>query len=168
LNNSPTWGRHPDRLREAIRALNRTFYLTVGGGIILFLGSSAIINVLTHGMDRRASDIVTGISRLFAGVIFMLLSFYVPQWMGCYFSVVDTYKTRLAMYRTTREIWFCFSWTLWKHLVRMYDEFDRRMGDLLIHSNILCRAPCSSLISTSPAAPNHSRFSLELLVRYKL
>jgi hypothetical protein len=118
LIKSPTWGKHPGRLQAAIRALNRSFYLTIGGGVVLFLGSSVLINVLTRGMDRRASDIVTGSSRLFAGVIFMLLSFHVPQWMGCYFSVVETYKKRLAIYRTTREIWFCFSWTLWKHLVR--------------------------------------------------
>jgi hypothetical protein len=117
LIQSPTWGRYPDRLQTAIQVLNRSFYLSICGGMVLFLGSSVLINVLTWEMDRRASDIVTGTSRLFAGVIFMFLSIHVPQWMGCYFSIADTYKTRIAMYRTTREIWFCFTWTLWKCLV---------------------------------------------------
>lgn len=122
LIHSPTWGRHPERLQAAKRAFNRSFFFNVGLGVLLYIGSSALISGLTWEMDRRASDIATGLSRMFAGWIFMLLSVNLPQWMGCYFSVVDTYKTRLAMFRTTREIRFSFSWTLWRHLVSLACE----------------------------------------------
>ncbi|KAL3909646.1 MAG: hypothetical protein SGILL_008005, partial [Bacillariaceae sp.] len=120
LVNSPTWGKNPGMLAQAKKQLNYSFYANIVLGICLFLGSSVLINRLTLEMDRRAADIMTGASRLFAGWIFMLLSYNLPQWMGVYFSVVDTYKTKIALMRTTREIRFSFSWTLWKHMATMF------------------------------------------------
>ena len=120
LENSPTWGKNPDRLSSAKKQLNYAFYANILLGVAVFLGSSILINRLTLEMDRRAADIVTGSSRLFAGWMFMLLSYNLPQWMGVYFSVVDTYKTKLALMHTTREIRFSFSWQLWKHMATMF------------------------------------------------
>jgi hypothetical protein len=120
LIDSPTWGKNPERLDSAKRQLSRAFYANIVLGIAVFLSSSVLINRLTYEMDRRAADVLTGASRLFAGWIFMLLSYNLPQWMGVYSSVTDTYKTKVGLMRTTREIRFSFSWTLWRHLITMF------------------------------------------------
>ncbi|KAG7372924.1 hypothetical protein IV203_033648 [Nitzschia inconspicua] len=120
LIESPTWGRSPERLQAAKRAITRSFYFNIFLGLLLYAGSSVIITILTWEMDRRASDILTGLSRMFAGVIFLLLSINLPQWMGCYFSVVDTYKIKVAVFRSTREVRFGLSWNVWKYLASMF------------------------------------------------
>jgi hypothetical protein len=84
LTTSPTWGRNPERLHEAKRALNRSFYFNIALGLCLYIGSSLLISHLTDNLDRRAADIVTGTSRLFAGVMLLFLSINVPQWLGMY------------------------------------------------------------------------------------
>ncbi|KAG7372911.1 hypothetical protein IV203_033635 [Nitzschia inconspicua] len=120
LIESPTWGRSPERLQEAKRAITTSFYSTIFMGILLYASSSVTVTFWTWEMDRRASDILTGFSRMFAGVVFLLLSINLPQWMGCYFSVVDSYKTNVATFRTIREVRFGLSWNLWKQLASMF------------------------------------------------
>mmetsp|Transcript_49945 Transcript_49945/g.55769 ORF Transcript_49945/g.55769 Transcript_49945/m.55769 type:complete len:886 (+) Transcript_49945:3-2660(+) len=56
------------------------------------------------GLDRRGSDIVTGLSRLFAGVITLLLSVLFCQWIGVYKSVTtDSQRRRLRPTRTAND-----------------------------------------------------------------
>jgi len=70
-------------------ACKHVTYAFVGNlifAIILYVISSLLIHTATHHMDRSMTLIVTGTSRLFAGVLFLILSIDVPKWLGVYYS----------------------------------------------------------------------------------
>jgi hypothetical protein len=108
------------RALEASRGLVRTLIWHSVLGTILYVGTAALISWLTTDMDRRAGDIVTGASRLFAGVVIFVLSVKLAQWLGLYYSVSRQDKMReIATARSVREICFAFAWSLWRHLLSL-------------------------------------------------
>jgi hypothetical protein len=105
------------RALEASRGLVRTFIVHSTLGTILYVGLAALISWLTTDMDRRAADIVTGASRLFAGFIFFVLSLNLAQWLGQYYSISRQDKMReIGAAKSVREICFSFAWSLWRQL----------------------------------------------------
>uniref|UniRef100_A0A7S4AHW5 Transmembrane protein n=1 Tax=Pseudo-nitzschia australis TaxID=44445 RepID=A0A7S4AHW5_9STRA len=102
-----TYEQQHNRTTTINTALTRYFYGNLVAGICLYLGTASIVcywttqqtetststtnytttNPSSGGMDRRASDIVTGLSRLFTGVLGLVLSVKLCQWIGVYKSV---------------------------------------------------------------------------------
>jgi hypothetical protein len=126
LERSPKWGvtnvgSSSNDCTTAKQRLARTLFIHAFLGALLFTGSSALISRLTIGMDRRASDIAVGISRLFAGVIFFILSVNLAQWLGLYYSVSPREKMeRITNAKCLREVNFSFAWSIWRQLLTMY------------------------------------------------
>ncbi len=111
LERSRIWGR-PERTQEVKEAIRVSFMYNVALGVFLYVGSSVLVSVLTVNMDRRMTDIVIGTSRVFAGIVFFVLSVNIAQWYGVYFMA----KRRVATFRTLKEVKFNFSWSLWKQM----------------------------------------------------
>jgi hypothetical protein len=156
----------PQRRGMIQKALTRCFWGNLIFGMILYCVSASIVCYMTSspsssssssssgsesegigdisntnngggGLDRRASDIVTGLSRLFAGVISLMLSVKICQWLGVYKTViVDSQKRRIddddndddddrrATYyynfKSIRELKFDFSYALQNRLIACY------------------------------------------------
>ena len=88
------------------------------------------------GLDRRASDIVTGLSRLFAGVISLILSIKLCQWLGVYRSIaVDSqrrYHSRVLVSSENHGNTDTFYYYKYKSLRELRFDFTVRLQYILI------------------------------------
>lgn len=113
IKHSTAWGETPRRLKEAKLNVKRSFIFHLIIGLIVYLGYGTAVAQLTKTMDRRASLISVGFSRLFAGVMFCVLSINIPQFFGLYHSR-NIKKNKVSCRKCVKEIRFAFGWSLWK------------------------------------------------------
>lgn len=139
LERSRIWNR-PDRLAVAREAVKWAFVYNIVIGVVLYLGFSIMVSLLTRDMDRRMTDIVIGTSRVFGAVIFFILSVNMPQWFGVYHSR----KRRVATFRSLREVRFAFSWSLWKEMATMF------FFNMFFSCRTLNNATLYGILGTSP------------------
>jgi hypothetical protein len=114
---STAWGTTPRRLTQANLNVKRSFIFHILLGLILYLGTGIAVSLLTEDMDRRATLISVGFSRLFAGVMFCVLSINIPQFFGLYHSR-NIKKNKVSCRKSIKEIRFQFGWSLWKLMFR--------------------------------------------------
>ena len=114
IKRSRAWGlSSPQRLDEASSNAKDSFIFHIILGTILYLGTAILVSILTNDMDRRASLISVGFSRLFTGVMCLVLSVNVPQWFGVYHSR-NIKKNKVSCRKSVKEIRFALGWSLWK------------------------------------------------------
>lgn len=113
---SRIWGEGSEHHAEGRRALHFSMISNCVAGTVLYLGTTVVVRILSTPMDNRANAIVVGLSQLFSGCVFLLMSIMIPQWFGVYHSN----KRRVVSYTSSREISMNLSLHLWKQLISMY------------------------------------------------
>jgi hypothetical protein len=84
-------------INMAKQNLKRAFAWNTLIGILIYWGSSLCIALFTIHLDRRMTMIVIGSSRIFAAVVFCILSFQIPQWFGMYYKAQRRHKIRVVL-----------------------------------------------------------------------
>lgn len=116
LKSSNIWGTGKPHEKEANKSIFSAAFIQGCIGTTVYAVSVIAIRFLSSPLDTRSNSVVVGLSQLFAGVVFFMMSISVPQWFGIYHSN----KSTMVSYTSGREIRFNLSWTIWKDLASMF------------------------------------------------
>mmetsp|Transcript_17049 Transcript_17049/g.41326 ORF Transcript_17049/g.41326 Transcript_17049/m.41326 type:complete len:885 (+) Transcript_17049:361-3015(+) len=116
-------------LQQTQTILSRRFFLNLFGTVLAGFATTFIVSHLTQGLDRRAAQIVIGSSRIFASIVFMILSYNFCTWLGIYRLFRPTTANFLEKHilsrssdlKSLRQVNFHLSWEIWtRQFITMY------------------------------------------------
>jgi hypothetical protein len=114
----------PARLKEGQSALAITSTMAIVVAVIVYTVTAIFVALSTQDMDQRADSIVLGLARLLSAVLFTLMSFKIPKWLGVYHSnkvvsnVGSSSPTKTGI--TVKQLKFNIRWRLWRHFAQVY------------------------------------------------
>lgn len=116
LSKSRIWKKGTDHYDEGQKAMVRSGVINCVFWFCVYTGSAAAASHLASPLDERANNIVVGFSQLFAGVVFLMLSYTIPVWFGTYHSNKKFIQSRTS----SRGIQFNLSFNIMTEMSSMF------------------------------------------------
>lgn len=107
-----------DELSKVLRVIAVHAIVAMVVGSLLIAAAATVIALLTAQTDSRMLSLLTGMSRIVAAIMLMLISYKIPKWLGVYPSRKREQGSPIGS--TLHVLAFNVRWSIWRQLGKFY------------------------------------------------